>query len=219
MTSLFVNGPGILGRKMKSNKKQVQSIEKNRTGLYSCLACLIIIVFILTGCAGNNRIPQPDPAGQTRSNIIYSVRYEDHSGIIIDRQKAAPYLTVLQKEFPDALYLEFGWGDLEWYKTDVGERNSLLGIKALFTSTPSGMFVWSLPKHPEKQYPDDRLTKIHISDTEFEKDEKVDEKVTKRVDEILHPKEDSEDEVETVKLSGVDEEDQKEEEEEESDFR
>ena len=149
--------------------KQVQSTRNGRTGKNSCLYCLIIIVFIFTGCAVKTRQPQPDTAGQIKSSIIYSVRYEDHSGIIVDRQKAAPYLTVLQKEFPDALFLEFGWGDLEWYKTDVEKRNSLMGIKALFTSTPSGMFVWSLPKHPEQQYPDDRLRKIHISDTEFEK--------------------------------------------------
>ena len=135
----------------------------------SSFTCLFIIIFIIAGCAANIPKPQPDTADQIKSNIIYYVRYEKHSGIILDRQKAAPYLTVLQKEFPDARYLEFGWGDLEWYKTDVEKRNSLLGLRALFVSTPSGMFVWSLPKHPELQYPQDGLSKIHISDADYKK--------------------------------------------------
>lgn len=136
---------------------------------YHYLTCLFIIIFLFTSCAPNVREQMVNTAGQVRSNVIYYIQYETHSGIIIDRQRAAPYLTVFQNEFPDASYLEIGWGDLKWYKTDIGKRGVLLMLRALFVPTSSGLCVWSLPKHPDQQYPYSKLTKIHASDTEFKK--------------------------------------------------
>jgi uncharacterized protein (TIGR02117 family) len=138
-----------------------------RTHLY--LIYLFIAIFIFTGWTTQNSEQQPETTDQTGSNIIYYVKYASHSGIIIDRQRAAPYLTVLQNEFPDVRYLEFGWGDLKWYKTDKDKRHFGLMIRALFKSTSSGMFVWSLPKPPDQQYSQDKLKKIAISDAAFQK--------------------------------------------------
>lgn len=142
--------------------------NKTRIRTHPYLTYLFTVIFIFTGCTIHNNKKQPDTTDQVGSNIIYYVHYAAHSGIIIDRQKAAPYLNILRKEFPHARYLEFGWGDLEWYKTDKSKRNFRLGLRALFTSTSSGMFVWSLPKLPDHQYPQDKLTKIEISDTAFQ---------------------------------------------------
>ncbi|MFC1839159.1 DUF2459 domain-containing protein [Thermodesulfobacteriota bacterium] len=151
------------------NQHYIYAIGKDRIRKSFYLVCLFIIIFLFTSCVPNVRKQMLNTADQVRSNIIYYIQYETHSGIIIDRQRAAPYLTVFQKEFPDVRYLEIGWGDLKWYKTDIKKRGVLLMFRALFVPTSSGICVWSLPKHPDQQYPYSKLTKINVSDTEFQK--------------------------------------------------
>ena len=143
-----------------------------KTGIGTALfsACLLTLLCMTAGCTVHNLEHRPaDIENQSGTATVYLIKYAGHSGIILDWKKAAPHFAILQKEFPEAHYLEFGWGDLEWYKTDKDRRNFRLQLRALFVSTSSGIFVWSLPGHPGEQYSDSRLTELRISDEAFQR--------------------------------------------------
>jgi hypothetical protein len=144
-------------------------IKRTGIGIQVYSICFFAVLFMIAGCTIRGQKKKQNLTQQENASIIYHVKYRDHSGIIIDRQRAAPYLSILENEFPDAKFLEFGRGDLKWYKTDKDRRHFGLQLRAILFSTSSGMFVWSLPRHPEKQYSHDKLKKIAISDITFNK--------------------------------------------------
>lgn len=127
----------------------------------------IISACWLAGCASPPHTielypPRPAEAGNV---TIHFVAYESHTGIIVDRQRAAPWLPALQHEFTEARYLEFGWGDLDWYKTD--ERTSGMALGALFVPTESGLWVWSVPTTPEAFFGENHIAQLTLSKQGF----------------------------------------------------
>lgn len=134
------------------------------------LFCLLLTsTFLFSGCSLPRESDSLKTFSHDRPHAVYFVNYIGHSGIILNRQQAAPYLPALQNDFLPAQFLEFGWGDLEWYKADVADRSFWLQVRALFSSTPSAMFVWSLPKHPSLLYSQSQLAIAYISETSFKK--------------------------------------------------
>lgn len=82
------------------------------------------------------------PAGETGIQVI---RHRWHTGIVIPADSVRLPLAFLQAEFPQARYLEFGWGDTDFYRnTD----NPWLMIKALFWPTRAVVHVVGLRRPP-----------------------------------------------------------------------
>ncbi len=120
----------------------------------------------LAGCAATpaNGLYPPHP-GDPSNRTIYFVAYESHTGIIVDRHLAAPWLPALEHQFEKTPYLEFGWGDLDWYQAE--EKTSGLGFSALFSSTDSGLWVWSVPVKPDELFKDTIITPFTLTEEGF----------------------------------------------------
>jgi uncharacterized protein (TIGR02117 family) len=130
------------------------------------LFLVAIAIFLLGGCASPHKdgLYPPVPGNENNQRIFF-VAYESHTGIIVDRQNAAPWLPVLANEFMEARYLEFGWGDLDWYRTD--KRTSGMAFGALFVPTDSGLWVWALPDEPEGFFKKNYITELTLSKQGF----------------------------------------------------
>ena len=90
----------------------------------------IIYVFALvclSGCAGKNQ-PQFPPETDEKSLAIHVVIYHGHSGIIIANKDIPLDLRRLVIAFKDHRFVEFGWGDNDFYRTP--EVNAYIAIKA-----------------------------------------------------------------------------------------
>jgi uncharacterized protein (TIGR02117 family) len=82
---------------------------------------------------------QPDETG------IQVIRHRWHTGIVIPVSAVRPPLAFLESVFPEARYLEFGWGDSEFYRnTD----NLWLMARALFWPTDTVVHVVGLRRPP-----------------------------------------------------------------------
>lgn len=128
----------------------------------------ISIIYAMLGCTSpHNKDLYPPRAALTENVTIHFVAYENHTGIIIDRQFAAPWLPVLEHEFTAAQYLEFGWGDLDWYRADTDNRTSGIALNALFVPTESGLWVWSVPTTPEAFFGEKYIAKLTLSKPGF----------------------------------------------------
>ena len=132
-------------------------IERRLTALVST-----ILFSLLTSCASapvNDLYP---PAPLSPDNVtLFFVAYENHTGIIVDREHAASSLPVLENDFEDWQYLEFGWGDLGWYNSE--EHTSGMGVKALFVPTESGLWVWSSPREPDQFFSPEYISELTLS--------------------------------------------------------
>ena len=84
------------------------------------------------------------PAADTGIQVV---RHRWHTGIVIPADSVQPPLAFLRDTFPEARYLEFGWGDTDFYRnTD----NLWLMLKALFWPTDTVLHVVGLKKAPAR---------------------------------------------------------------------
>ena len=91
-------------------------------------AAWLICLAGLAACAAPGPAPRPDDG--PRSRTAYVVGNGWHTAIVMPRDKAAATgLLPEAADFPDAAYLEFGWGDRDYYpaaEKTLGDRKSVV---------------------------------------------------------------------------------------------
>jgi uncharacterized protein (TIGR02117 family) len=124
------------------------------------------ILCLLIGCAtpGDKSI-YPPPPGDPANKTIYLTAYKNHTGIVLDKSLAAPWLGALGNDFKESRFLEFGWGDLNWYQSE--KRTSGMAWHALVVPTDSGLWVWALPGQPDHVFSEKIVSAIKLSDQGF----------------------------------------------------
>lgn len=93
-------------------------------------------------------LPSPDEDGERRTRAVHVVSNGWHTAIVVPRQAvAATGLVPEAADFAGAAYLEFGWGDREYYparRTTIG-----MTLRAALTPTPAVMHVAGRARLPE----------------------------------------------------------------------
>lgn len=120
---------------------------------------VMILAGVLTACGG--AVPYQAPADAPRPHTIYVINYAWHTGIAIAREDL-PAATVPEVEdFPEATYLEFGWGDREYYPArDPGIGQALV---AGLVPTSSVIQVVGLPRSPTEFYPASEVHALSVT--------------------------------------------------------
>jgi uncharacterized protein (TIGR02117 family) len=98
---------------------------------------IALLSAILAGCA----TPSPSlhaPAGEA-ARTVYVVRHGWHTGVMLNTADVSDRSWSILRDFPEARYLEVGWGDRDYYA--AREPGTWLGIKALFWPTPGTLHV------------------------------------------------------------------------------
>lgn len=128
---------------------------------------LITICFMVifgNGCLGPQKHlypPQPDQPAKT----VFVVNQGWHTGIVVMRKDVDTSLWRAVNDFPDAEFIEVGWGDADFYQSD---RNTLwLGLKALFFPTGSVLHVAGFDIPVETYFKGYQTVKIELSDSGF----------------------------------------------------
>lgn len=93
-----------------------------------------MIMFVLSSCAGPVESLFPAKS-HAESRKIYIVNNGWHAGIVVDRKDFNPGMWEEHTLFPDARFIEVGWGDEGFYQ--AREISSGLAVKALFWPTPT----------------------------------------------------------------------------------
>lgn len=122
----------------------------------------------LCGCAAVPVTPPPKPvlaAGPTRT--VYVVNDDAHTGIIVRAADVPREAWPARKDFPDAEYLELGWGEREYY---IREDESIwLGLRALFWSESSTIHVVALNRPIAREFPGAEILEFRVSEAGFAK--------------------------------------------------
>ncbi len=109
------------------------------------LAALAAAVW-LAGCAGAPSLP--DDAGEPATQAAHVLSNGWHTAIVVARgEVAATGLLPEAADFPEAAFLEFGWGDREYYPAD--ETTLGMTLRAALMPTPSVMHVAGRERLPQ----------------------------------------------------------------------
>lgn len=106
---------------------------RNLPALLMALACLCLA----TGCASPVKGLFPAPPGES-PRTIYVLYRGLHTGVIIRAADIPTGLWPEHREFPDAEFLEVGWGDSQGYRYPLTSR---IVLRAAFASKSSVVLV------------------------------------------------------------------------------
>ncbi|OFX89137.1 MAG: hypothetical protein A2W99_01925 [Bacteroidetes bacterium GWF2_33_16] len=98
-------------------------------------------------------------------HIIFIVKYRWHSGIIINREEAIPFLPSLQNHFINNQYIEIGWGDKDYYMAE--NETVWLALKAVIIPTKSVLHIHGFNENPEWYFRDYEIAKLSLSTINF----------------------------------------------------
>jgi len=88
---------------------------------------------------------QPSPAMQ-----VYVVSHGWHTGLVVPADTISDRLPQLKTRFPDADYIEFGWGDHSFYT--AREITVGLALHSILIPTDSVMHAVALPTTPDNYF-------------------------------------------------------------------
>lgn len=126
-------------------------------GRFELKIYILLTLFFLTSCVKSHDKHLSDASPKKE---IYVVKYSWHSGVIVHKSDIPVHLIPEKDDFPNAKYLEIGWGDRAFYQ----ERNFKfsLAVKALFLSGQSTMYMDGFTRNPKIEYEGDTLLKLEI---------------------------------------------------------
>ncbi len=89
-----------------------------------------------------------------------------HTGIVVARAALPPGAVPEAADFPDAPYLEFGWGDSEYYPAP---RPTLgMALRAALQPSPAVIHLVGLPAHPRDVFPTAEVVELRLSPAGFQ---------------------------------------------------
>jgi len=133
------------------------------------LRCVLLppILLALGACAASEPNPMT-PMDDGPRVSVYLVAHDKHSGIAVRRADIPPGLWPEIRDFPQADYLEAGWGEREYY---FGRDQGFTGtMRAAFGSNnPSVLHVAGVRGSLAKSFPAREIIEVKLSPDGFER--------------------------------------------------
>jgi len=104
--------------------------------------------------------------GDLPRKSIYLVSHGWHAGIVLKRADIAASLLPVASDFPDAYYLEVGWGDKDYYQSPDAHLGIV--IKAALWPTASVLHIVGFNKPVASNFPYSEIIKIELSSAGLE---------------------------------------------------
>ena len=128
----------------------------------------IWILFLAVSC-GACAAPvreAPAPGAGEPSKTIYLVSHGWHAGIVLRRAEIPGSVWPEPNDFPDAQYLEVGWGDMDYYQTP--DPHTGLIIKAALLPTASVLHIVGFSGTLPAYFPYSEIIRIELPAAGFE---------------------------------------------------
>ena len=126
--------------------------------------CLYLVA-LLAGCAGSEGTIFPSEVNDP-ARTVYVVRHDWHAGIVVSRSDIPEDTWPALYDFPQARYLEVGWGDREFYQAP--DPSLGLAIKALLWTTPGVVHIVGFDAPVEEFFAASEIVALSVSVRGFE---------------------------------------------------
>lgn len=124
------------------------------------IAPILPVFLLVAACFGPVQDLYP-PKAEEKAKRVYIISHGWHSGIAVARQDLSPAMLPEVDDFPHAEYLEFGWGERDYYL--AAEPTPWMAIKAAFWPTRSVLRVIGIDRPPDIFYADREIVEIDLS--------------------------------------------------------
>ncbi|MEE9147284.1 MAG: DUF2459 domain-containing protein [Candidatus Tectomicrobia bacterium] len=108
----------------------------------------------------------PAPSEREPRSTIYLVNHGWHAGIVLRRADIPDSVWPAPGDFPDAQYLEAGWGDMDFYQTP--DHHMGLILKAALLPTASVLHIVGFSGPVPAYFPFSEIIRIELSSVGFE---------------------------------------------------
>ena len=127
---------------------------------------LLILCAVCAACAGPEiKTTLPVSSGEP-VKIVYLVSHGWHAGVVIRRADIPDGVWPEHGDFPDAEYLEVGWGDSDFYQTP--EPHLGITLKAGMFPTASVLHIVGLSGSVSAYFPYSEIIEISLTKSGFE---------------------------------------------------
>ena len=124
-----------------------------------------LLLLLATGCAAGPKAPLPREPAAGAKNIIFITSNGWHSSIVIAAAELPPDRIPETTDFPGARYLEFGWGDAEYYPAK--RATIAMTLRAALTPTPAVVHVAGLRVEPARFFSGSEVIVVQASGSNF----------------------------------------------------
>ncbi len=126
---------------------------------------VLVLALLPTACAAPPPAPPPSQTYLGAKTVIFVTSNGWHSGIIVAKADLPPDRLPETADFPEARFLEFGWGDAVFYPA----KQMTLGktLRAALVPTPAVVHIVGLRAEPAPSFPKAEVVSLPIDDENF----------------------------------------------------
>lgn len=123
---------------------------------------IALLLPVLSACS---TLPEVGDFPDDPAHTIYLIRHGWHTGIIVRTDDIPPSVWPEIAHFPNARYLEVGWGDRAFYPApDPSHRDAL---RAVLDPGPAVLHLVGMANHPARMLPFSEIIALEIGDPGF----------------------------------------------------
>jgi uncharacterized protein (TIGR02117 family) len=126
---------------------------------------ILFLAASCSACAAPVR-DAPAPSESEPRKTIYLVNHGWHAGIVLRRAEIPDSVWPAPGDFPNAQYLEVGWGDMDYYQTPDPHMGLIL--KAALLPTASVLHIVGFSGSVPAYFPYSETIRIELSSAGFE---------------------------------------------------
>lgn len=123
------------------------------------IAIFLPVLLLTSGCVGPVKSLYPPAPGEATRTVYLITQGGLHTGIAVERADIPDHLWPSKQDYPQARYLEIGWGDDDGYRKDF---TVWIVFKALFWPTRSVLQLDGFTNSITANFNDPRSTIIEI---------------------------------------------------------
>ena len=129
-------------------------------------AFILLMSVLMCACA-SPPIDLAPPGPSAPSITIYLVSHGWHAGIVVKRAHIPPGVWPQHNDFPDAEYLEVGWGDKDYYMTPSPHLG--ITLKAGLIPTASVLHIVGFSGSVTRSFPRSEVVRFELSEVGFQR--------------------------------------------------
>ena len=124
---------------------------------------LFAVIALITGCSSQPHVVRLNEDGPiSGQHKIYVVSHGWHTGLVLPAKDIQSRLPRLKDRFGNASYIEFGWGDRDFYQ--ASEITTGLAFRAMFWSSGSAIHSVEVTGDVPQFFPNSEVRKLCLSD-------------------------------------------------------
>jgi uncharacterized protein (TIGR02117 family) len=126
---------------------------------------LFVSLLIVSACSTKPHVLKQTTISIPGTHDVYIVRQGLHTGFVVPATTIQSQLPQLYERFANTPYLEFGWGDKEYYQAE--EITSGLTMRAIFWPTESVVRAVSIPERPDIHFTDNEVEALCLDSKQY----------------------------------------------------